>query len=83
MDYVFQHLEDRIELLHNNDILHRDIKPDIFLIGSKKKTNVDIYYRFYHLSKKYKINNQHIEYKKSKNFTGSYRYCSDQKSQRN
>ena len=35
-----------------------------------------IYLIDFGLSKKYKINKQHIDYKKSKNFTGSYRYCS-------
>uniref|UniRef100_A0A6C0EHV8 non-specific serine/threonine protein kinase n=1 Tax=viral metagenome TaxID=1070528 RepID=A0A6C0EHV8_9ZZZZ len=69
-------LLDRIELLHNNNILHRDIKPDNFLIGSKSKKNT-VYIIDFGLSKKYKNESgEHVEYRKTSNFTGSYRYCS-------
>ena len=67
---------DRIEFLHNNNILHRDIKPDNFLIGSKSKKNI-VYIIDFGLSKKYKNKGgEHIEYNKSTSFIGSYRYCS-------
>jgi len=66
----------RIEFVHKNNIIHRDIKPDNFLIGTAKNKNI-IYIIDFGLSKKFCINNDnHIEYKKGRNFTGSFRYSS-------
>jgi len=66
----------RIEFVHKNNIIHRDIKPDNFLIGTAKKKNT-IYIIDFGLSKKFCINKEkHIEYKKGRNFTGSFRYSS-------
>lgn len=66
---------DRIKIIHDKNILHRDIKPDNFVIGSGKKKNV-IYMIDLGLSKFYKKNQDHIVYKKNANFTGSFRYSS-------
>jgi serine/threonine protein kinase len=65
----------RIETLHNVGIIHRDIKPDNFLIGLQSAKN-KIFMVDFGLSKSYMINNEHIPYKTGKSFTGSFRYSS-------
>jgi len=67
----------RIEKVHKIGFLHRDIKPDNFLIGVGPMKN-RIYLIDFGLSKKF-IDTQtkeHIEYKTNVNFTGSFRFSS-------
>lgn len=62
----------RIQFLHSNQYLHRDIKPDNFLMHNGKVFMVDL-----GLAKKYTLkNNIHIPYKENKNLTGTARYAS-------
>ena len=65
----------RIEQLHDKDYIHRDIKPDNFLIGTQK-LKCRVFMIDFGLSKKYMIEGKHIEYSDNKSFTGSFRYSS-------
>ena len=67
----------RIEFIHAKNFLHRDIKPDNFVIGLGKKAN-QIFVIDFGLAKKYRDpkTQQHIPYKEGKNLTGTARYAS-------
>jgi len=67
----------RIEFVHANGFLHRDIKPDNFLIGTGKNQHI-VYLIDFGLSKRYKDprTGRHIPYKDNKSLTGTARYAS-------
>ena len=66
---------ERIEFVHSKSIIHRDIKPDNFLIGKSSKQN-KIYILDFGLAKRFVKENGHIPYRESKTLTGTARYCS-------
>eukprot|EP01069_Polyplicarium_translucidae_P003414 Polyplicarium_translucidae@DN2301_c0_g1_i4.p1 len=68
----------RVEYLHSKSFIHRDIKPDNFLIGAKGEALQVIYMIDLGLAKKYRDprTHQHIPYKENKNLTGTARYAS-------
>ena len=67
----------RIEKVHEERIIHRDIKPDNFLIGGTDATRDNIYIIDFGLAKCYKNSEgEHIPYKDGKNLTGTARYAS-------
>jgi casein kinase 1 len=67
----------RIEKVHEERIIHRDIKPDNFLIGGTEQNKDSVYIIDFGLAKVYMdSNNEHIPYKDGKNLTGTARYAS-------
>lgn len=67
----------RIEFVHNNSFLHRDIKPDNFLMGSNKNQHV-LYIIDFGLAKRFidPKTGKHIPYRDGKSLTGTARYAS-------
>ncbi|KAI3802750.1 hypothetical protein L1987_30893 [Smallanthus sonchifolius] len=67
----------RVEFIHCKSFLHRDIKPDNFLLGLGRRAN-QVYAIDFGLAKKYRdsTTHQHIPYRENKNLTGTARYAS-------
>ena len=67
----------RIEFIHSRNFIHRDIKPDNFLMGLGKKGNL-VYIIDFGLAKRYRDSRTqlHIPYRENKNLTGTARYAS-------
>jgi casein kinase 1 alpha len=67
----------RIEFVHNKNFIHRDIKPDNFLMGIGRHCN-KLFIIDFGLAKKYRDTRtkQHIPYREDKNLTGTARYAS-------
>ncbi|XP_057434740.1 uncharacterized protein LOC130727582 [Lotus japonicus] len=67
----------RIEYMHSKGFLHRDIKPDNFLMGIGRKSR-QVYVIDFGLAKRYwdPKTLKHIPYRENKNLTGTARYAS-------
>lgn len=67
----------RVEYIHSKNFLHRDIKPDNFLMGLGRRANLVNLIDF-GLAKKFRDprTHLHIPYRENKNLTGTARYAS-------
>jgi len=74
---IADQMVNRVEYVHAKNFIHRDIKPDNFLIGLGKKAN-QVHVIDFGLAKKYRDpkTQQHIPYREGKNLTGTARYAS-------
>ena len=70
-------LVERFKYIHEKTFVHRDIKPDNFLMGLRDKSNV-AYIVDYGLAKRYydPRTGMHIPYRNDKSLTGTARYAS-------
>lgn len=66
-----------LEFIHNKNFIHRDIKPDNFVMGTGQNSNA-VFLIDFGLAKKYRDPNTHvhIEYAEGKSLTGTARYAS-------
>lgn len=68
----------RIEFIHSKGFLHRDIKPDNFVMGHVKNKKQNVVFAIdFGLAKRFiGKDNKHIPFKDNKNLTGTARYAS-------
>ncbi|XP_023212637.1 casein kinase I-like [Centruroides sculpturatus] len=66
---------ERIEYVHNKNFIHRDIKPDNFVIGIGRHRS-KLYLIDFGLAKQYICKGQHIPYREDKGMTGTISYVS-------
>ena len=67
----------RIKVVHEERIIHRDIKPDNFMTGGTDANKNTVFIIDFGLAKCYKSSDgEHIPFIEGKNLTGTARYAS-------
>jgi serine/threonine protein kinase len=68
----------RLEYIHSKNFIHRDIKPDNFLVGPPGRKANQVFIIDFGLAKKYRDvkTHKHIDYREHKSLTGTARYAS-------
>lgn len=74
---IADQLLERIDTMHQRLLIHRDIKPDNFVVGLGENSR-NLYCLDFGLSKRYRDpkNMMHIRYRSDKSLTGTPRYAS-------
>jgi len=67
-----QQMIERLEILHSKFLLHRDVKPDNFLLDENNK----VFLIDFGFCKRYEYDGKHIEEKRTKNIIGTVNYIS-------
>jgi len=73
--YIAMEIIALLEQLHDAGYIHRDIKPNNFLIGRDKYAN-QLFILDFGLSKKYIVNGEHIGLRNGRSLIGTARYAS-------
>ncbi|CAD8047356.1 unnamed protein product [Paramecium primaurelia] len=64
-----------LEEIHKRGVIHRDIKPENILMG-RGNDSQQVYIVDFGISKKFRNNNQHIQFQENRPFIGTTRYAS-------
>jgi len=74
---VADQIVSRLEAMHNLNFIHRDMKPDNFLVGKGKKQDM-VFMIDFGLAKRFRDpkTQKHIPYRDGKSLTGTARYAS-------
>ena len=66
----------RIQSVHLNNIIHRDVKPENFMLGASTRTQNIVHIIDFGLSKLYSIQGKHVEMKTARSPIGTLDYIS-------